>query len=233
MTATSAHHQLNQSRTMVPNPDTTGENTPLLADSGAADTGNIGPSASREALFDFLEAKTPAGRKYEAVIIGLIAINVLSFILGSLFLEEYNDASWASRDSGICQNLCDSLFFGNYADNGLERLHLGTTSILEIITVVIFSIEYILRLCICDLEDSNYKGASGRFRYIFSFFSIVDLASTLPFFVDAILVDRDVAGSAFLRMFRLLRMMRVEGRYDTALTSKFSKTSSLKHFKMP
>lgn len=215
---------------MVPSPDTTSENTPLLAGSGAADTENSGPSSSRKALFDFLEAKTPAGRRYEAVIIGLIAINVLSFILGSLFLEEYNDADWASRDSGICQSLCDSLFFGNYPDNGLERLHLGTTSILEIVTVLIFSIEYILRLHTCDLEDPKYKGASGRFRYIFSFFSIVDLASTLPFFVDAILVDRDVAGSAFLRMFRLLRMMRVEGRYDTALTSKLPNTSWLSSF---
>lgn len=207
---------------MVPNPDTISENSPLLpgAHTGNGTSSTDPPSSSREGLFRFLEAKTPAGRRYEAVIIGLIAINVLSFILGSLFLEEYNDASWARRDTGICQNLCDRLFFGNYADNGLERLHLGTTSILEILTVVIFSVEYVLRLWTCDLEDPKYKGASGRFRYIFSFFSIVDLASTLPFFVDAILVDRDVAGSAFLRMFRLLRMMRVEGRYDTALTCK-------------
>lgn len=210
---------------MVPNPDAIGENTPLLVDTGStAGNGENNyvnqPSASRQNLFDFLEAKTPAGRKYETVIIGLIAVNVLAFILGSLFLEEYNDASWAKRDTGICQNLCDSLFFGNYADNGLEGLHLGTTSVLEIVTVAIFSVEYILRLHTCDLEDPKYKGASGRFRYIFTFFSIVDLASTLPFFVDALLVDRDVAGSAFLRMFRLLRMMRVEGRYDTALSSK-------------
>lgn len=205
---------------MVPHPDTIGENTPLLVGSGTDAAADASPSSSRQRLFDFLEAKTPEGRKYEAIIIGLISLNVLAFILGSLFLEEYNEASWAKRETGICQNLCDSLFFGNYYDNGLEGLHLGTTSILEIITVAIFSVEYILRLYTCDLEDPKYKGISGRFRYFFSFFSIVDLASTLPFFVDAFLVDKDVAGSAFLRMFRLLRMMRVEGRYDTALTSK-------------
>jgi len=48
---------------------------------------------------------------------------------------------------------------------------------------------------------------------------LVDLASTVPFYVDSfILRDSDLVASQFLRMFRLFRMMRVEGRYDTALT---------------
>jgi hypothetical protein len=215
--------------------DDIGESTPLLLAGAFGSNGDAvfsndeqtisildeeSPRSSRKALFDFLEAKTIAGRKYETVIICLIVVNVISFILGSLFQEEYNDLSWARRDSGICQNLCDALWFGNYADNGLESLHLGTTSILEIFTVVIFTVEYVLRLYTCDLEDEKFQGFAGRLRYIPTFFSVVDIASTLPFYVDAFLDDTNVAGSAFLRMFRLLRMMRVEGRYDTALTSK-------------
>jgi hypothetical protein len=200
----------------------TSEYTPLLVGGGTNGSHRVEQSSfsRREALFAFLEAKTAVGRKYESLIILLIVSNVLAFIIGSLFVEEYNDANWATRDSGICQNLCDSLFFGNYADNGLEKLHLGTTSILEIVTIAIFSVEYIMRLYTCDLESPKYKGVVGRLRYIPSFFSLVDLASTLPFYVDAFLPNTDIAGSAFLRMFRLLRMMRVEGRYDTALTSK-------------
>lgn len=207
---------------MDTNPNLASEYTPLLVGggtNGSQDAEETSPSR-RRAIFDFLEAKTAAGRKYESLIIFLIVANVLAFIIGSLFVEEYNDASWAKRDKGICQDLCDSLFFGNYADNGLESLQLGTTSILEIMTVAIFTLEYILRLKTCDLEDPKYKGFWGRLRYIPTFFSMVDLASTLPFYVDAFLPNTDVAGSAFLRMFRLLRMMRVEGRYDTALTSK-------------
>ena len=104
-------------------------------------------------------------------------------------------------------------------NSGLESLNVGATSILEIITIAVFSVEYILRLYTCDLEDSKYQGLLGRLRYIPTFFSMVDLVSTVPFYIDAfVLRDTDVAGSAFLRMFRLLRMMRVEGRYDTALT---------------
>ena len=191
------------------------ETTPLLANGG----GGAPPLSSREKLYAFLEAKTIGGQRYETFVIVLIVVNVISFVVGSLFVEEYNKEPWAQRDGGICNNLCDALWFGNYGDNSLERLNLGATSILELITIAVFSVEYILRLYTCDLESEKYKGVWGRFLYIPTFFSLVDLASTVPFYIDAfVLKDTDVAGSAFLRMFRLLRMMKVEGRYDTALT---------------
>lgn len=149
----------------------------------------------------------------------LIVMNVLAFILGSLFVEDYVQEPWAQREGGICGNLCDALWFGNYRDNGLEWLHLGSTSLLELGTIAVFTIEYSLRLYTCDLEHVRYQGWMGRIRYMPTFFSMVDLISTVPFYIDAfVLRDTDLAGSAFLRMFRLLRMMRVEGRYDTALT---------------
>ena len=150
----------------------------------------------------------------------LIVLNVLAFILGSLFVEEYNPVPWASRTgSGICQNTCDALWFGNYADNGLQWLNVGSTSILEIVTVFIFSVEYVLRLYTADLENEKYAGFVGRLYWMPTFFSLVDLAATVPFYIDAFFLRHtDLAASQFLRMFRLLRMMRVEGRYDTALT---------------
>lgn len=187
------------------------ESTPLLQPAAPE-------KSRREHLYEFLEAKTPAGRRYETFLIVLIVANVLAFVLGSLFVEEYNPVEWASRDKGICNNLCDALFFGNYQDNGLQQFRLGSTSILEIFTVLVFSIEYILRLWTADLESDRFKGFWGRLRFVPTFFSLVDLASTLPFYVDALLPGTELAASSFLRMFRLLRMMRVEGRYDTALT---------------
>ena len=198
------------------------ETTPLLA--GEPQVPEVpAPEApapnSRKALYDFLEAKTFAGRIYEGFIIALILINVAAFILGSLFVEEYNTANWAQRDGGWCDNLCDAIWFGNYRDNGLEFLGCGATSILELVTIAVFSIEYILRLYVADLENDRYRGFAGRLKFIPTFFSLVDLASTVPFYIDVfILRDTDLAASSFLRMFRLLRMMRVEGRYDTALT---------------
>lgn len=178
------------------------EATPLLASNGAA----AAPSSNnwRHRLYNFLEAKTPAGKVYEKFNIFLIFINVLAFILGSLFVQEYNDASWAQRDGGICDDTCDALWFGNYADNGLQTLGLGSTSILEIFTVAVFSIDYLLQLVTCDLQDPKYSGVCGRIKYVPTFFSLVDLASTLPFYVDAFLLrGYDIGATQFLRMVRL------------------------------
>lgn len=214
---------------------TADEATPLLLSgsgngNGAAaglTRGDYGDSSlfssnRREAVYLFLEAQTPGGRIYEALMISLILLNVFCFIVGSLFVVEYNgDAAWAQRDGeyAVCGKVCDALWFGNYRDNGLEVLGLGATCILELLTIAVFTVEYILRLWTCDLESPRYAGWSGRFRYLPTFFSMVDLVSTVPFYVDAfILTKTDLASSAFLRMFRLFRMMRVEGRYASALT---------------
>ena len=153
----------------------------------------------------FLEAQTPNGRRYERFMIVLILLNVLAFVLGTLFVPEYSDLH--------CPKVWDAYFFGNDPDNGLYWLQVGTTSWLEVFTVAIFTGEYMLRLFVTP------GGWRGKLRYIVSFFSLVDLASTLPFYVDALFLRHsDLANSSFLRMFRLFRMMKVEGRYETALT---------------
>ena len=165
-------------------------------------------------LFNFLEAKTPAGLKYESFTIFLIFLSVATFILGTLFLPEYNADPLATK----CGSLCDAAWFGNYSDNALSGLGIGATSIVEIVVVGVFSIDYILRFYTADLIDPKFQGFVGRLKFIPTFFSLVDLASTVPFYVDSFLLpDRDLAASNFLRMFRLLRMMKVEGRFDLAL----------------
>ena len=84
--------------------------------------------------------------------------------------------------------------------------------------MAIFTVDYLLRLYTADLIHEKYAGIRGRCKFVLSFFSLVDLASTVPFYVDSFLLpDQDLAASNFLRMFRLLRMLKVEGRYDLAL----------------
>lgn len=198
------------------------ERTPLFATSLKG--GDTTPSSSsptttensrRVSLFLFLEARTPAGLHYETFTIILILLSVTTFILGSLFLPEYNiDSSIATK----CNSICDAIWFGNYSDNALEGLGIGATSLVEIFIVGVFTIDYLLRFYTADLIDEKYSGVLGRVRFTFSFFSLVDLASTVPFYIDSFLLpDTDLAASNFLRMFRLLRMMKVEGRYDLAL----------------
>jgi len=67
---------------------------------------------------------------------------------------------------------------------------------------LIFSVESLLHVDTAVLEDpTKYAGWIGRLRCILTFFSLVDLASTVPFYVDAFLLRHtDIAASQFLRM---------------------------------
>jgi hypothetical protein len=167
------------------------EDTPLLG--GVA----VPAPTWRDEVYAFLEGKTPTGAIYEKFTILLIVLNVLAFILGSLFVEDYNcDAAWARRDGGVCGNVCDALWFGNYEDNALEFLNLGSTSVLEIVTVLVFTVDYLLRVHLADLESPKFAGFWGRIRYLPTFYSIVDLASTVPFYVDSFLLrNSNIAAS--------------------------------------
>ena len=85
----------------------------------------------------------------------------------------------------------------------------------EIISVTVFSIEYILRLWTADKLFPHKTALKARWRYIFSFLALVDLFAILPFYLPFIF-SFDLR---FLRTFRLLRHLRLLkfNRYTTAL----------------
>jgi len=128
-------------------------------------------------------------------------VNILSFVLStdSSFntpcIDMFGDAGWGGPDQ-----LCDVF------------------NAIEFITVILFTFEYVLRIWVapddpvnCDEADSC-PGITSRFRYMLSFYAIVDLVCILPFYLDAF-IGTELPAAQFLRMFRLLRFMQVEGRY--------------------
>lgn len=164
-------------------------------------------------LFHFLEGRSPLGIRYERFTIALIFLSVSTFVASSLFLPYNSD--WDYHDS--CGRTCDAVWFGN-RENALSALGLGNTSLVELLCVGVFTVDYAARVYTADLIHAKYQGVAGRLRFIVSFFSLVDLASTVPFYLDAFVFrETDWMASNFVRMFRLLRMMKVEGRYDLAL----------------
>lgn len=74
--------------------------------------------------------------------------------------------------------------------------------IIDKITVSIFILDYILRLCTADFKF-NKKSVSSFIRYPFSFMAIIDLLSILP---SVALLNK---GFKLLRVFRLVRAFRV------------------------
>lgn len=83
--------------------------------------------------------------------------------------------------------------------------------IIEIITVAIFTVEYILRIMVAD----------NKLKYIFSFYGIIDLLAILPFYL---MIGLDLRA---LRTFRLLRIFSLFklARYSSAL-KRFQKALS-------
>ena len=88
---------------------------------------------------------------------------------------------------------------------------------IEIVSVIIFTIEYILRVWTADLLYKNQKLAVARMRYILSFMAIIDLLAILPFYLP-MLISVDLRVLRTLRIIRLFRIFKIN-RYTTALNS--------------
>ena len=71
----------------------------------------------------------------------------------------------------------------------------------ELISIAIFSFEYIYRISYSFINS----GSKGAINYVFSFFGLIDLISILPFYLNQF-VSLD---GRFLRILRLFRLTRI------------------------
>ena len=90
---------------------------------------------------------------------------------------------------------------------------------LEIVSVIVFTIEYVLRIwsCVEDRRHGYRHPVFGRLRYALTPLAVIDLLAVLPFYL-AFLVPMDLR---LLRVFRLIRVLKVT-RYSAALRSLVS-----------
>ena len=79
--------------------------------------------------------------------------------------------------------------------------------IIDYTTTIIFTIEVLLRIWCADMLDKKYKGFWGRVRYCFSFYGIIDILSTFPFYLN-LFFSVPYAMLKALRIARLLRIFR-------------------------
>lgn len=75
-------------------------------------------------------------------------------------------------------------------------------------TTYFFTVEVTLRIWCADEIDPKYKGLWGRVRYCCSFYGLIDLLATYPFYLHLAMPVPVVAFKA-LRVARLLRMLRI------------------------
>lgn len=98
--------------------------------------------------------------------------------------------------------------------------------IFDLVSVVVFSIEYVLRVWSCGQKYAQEAGSAwrGRKEYIFSAFGMVDFLSTVPFYLQLLFPGADLR---VLRMFRLLRIFKLS-RYNSAMDDMFEAIKSEK-----
>lgn len=77
----------------------------------------------------------------------------------------------------------------------------------EVITVSLFTIEYILRLTLVE----------KKIKFIVSFYGIIDLLAILPFYITAGLDLRALRAFRLLRLFKFFRYSKVIRRLNVAL----------------
>lgn len=68
----------------------------------------------------------------------------------------------------------------------------------EVISVTIFTAEYILRFVVAD----------RKVRFVFSFYGVIDLLAILPFYISSGVDLRSVRAFRLLRLFRAFKMLR-------------------------
>jgi voltage-gated potassium channel len=75
--------------------------------------------------------------------------------------------------------------------------------IINVVTIIIFTIEYVLRIIVSD----------KKLKFIFSFYGLIDLFAILPFYIS---FGIDLRSIRIFRMLRLFRMFKLV-RYSSAI----------------
>lgn len=88
-------------------------------------------------------------------------------------------------------------------------------SAFEIFSVIIFTIEYLLRLWSCTTNPAYHKPITGRIRFAMTPLALIDLLAILPFYLP-IFVHLDLRIIRILRLFRIFRVFKL-ARYSESV----------------
>jgi len=100
---------------------------------------------------------------------------------------------------------------------GIHAVFLWEFFIIDLVSVIIFSIEYVLRIWVCTLYEEYSHPITGRLRFMFTPYMIIDGLAILPFYIPFI-IPIDLRFLRILRLFRILRILKL-GRYSDAVNT--------------
>ena len=153
-------------------------------------------------------------------------IQTLKLNLSRVFDDKLRTKQW--------HNMLDYVIIGLIVISTLEVFLSTYTSVVEqygkwlhfvdYFTTIFFTIEVTLRIWCADLFDPKYKGFMGRVRYCFSFYGLIDILSTYPFYLHFFMPVPYMA----LKVLRIARLLRIF-RYMKAFSILSRAFKSKKH----
>lgn len=153
-------------------------------------------------------------------------IQTLKLNLSRVFDDKLRTKQW--------HNMLDYVIIGLIVISTLEVFLSTYTSVVEqygkwlhfvdYFTTIFFTIEVTLRIWCADLLDPKYKGFMGRVRYCFSFYGLIDILSTYPFYLHFFMPVPYMA----LKVLRIARLLRIF-RYMKAFSILSRAFKSKKH----
>lgn len=122
-------------------------------------------------------------------------------------------------DVVIAVSILLNLFIIFFETFDASAAYIGILGRIEFVTVLIFTVEYILRIITADLAYPDRKSyALAVAAFVFSLYGIVDLLSFLPYWImkvfPAASIPAGVVAFRMLRVVRILRLFRINRYYD-------------------
>ena len=116
------------------------------------------------------------------------------------------------------------IFLSTFA--GINERIGGVLEFVDIFTTIVFTIEVTLRIWVAGEINPKYKGFKGRLKYCFSFYGLIDILATYPFYLGFFF---SIPYSAFkvLRIVRLLRIFRYMTSFKLLKAAFLSKKAEL------
>lgn len=95
----------------------------------------------------------------------------------------------------------------------LPEQTIATLKIIELITMIIFTVEYLVRIWTADYLYPDYNKAKAILRFIVSFYGIVDILTILPYWLPVETIYGMVV-FRMIRVFRIFHLFRVNSQSD-------------------
>lgn len=99
--------------------------------------------------------------------------------------------------------------------DSIHKPHAAFFRVFDLVSVIIFTIEYVLRVWSCNHDPRYAHKVHGRLKYMLSTGALIDLLAIFPFYFHVI-VGLDLRMLRVLRLLRFLRLFRLTAYMKSA-----------------